>query len=532
MKEYKIYLITTAILFWVVNLTSRAPDTLWTKTYGGEGSDRAYSVEQTTDGGFIIAGYINSFGAGNFDVYLIKTDGEGDTHWTKTYGGIEDDKGFAVQQINDGGYIVTGCTRSFGTVSSDVYLIKVDSLGDTLWTRTYGYSGMYDDFGRSVQQTTDGGFIIAGYTSFGAGNYDVYLIKTDSMGDTLWTKIYGEVYSEYAYSVEQTTDSGFIIAGTTESYGAGQFDVWIIKTDMNGDTLWTRTYGGELSDFGWSIIQTNDGGYAIAGFTNSFRNGGYDVYAIKTNSIGDTLWTRTYGGIWSDNGYSIQQTYGGGYIITGGTCSYGIHNRNVYLIKTESNGNILWQKTFGDSTTTECRSVKETYDGGYIITGKRYTLGSGYDVYLIRTDAQGESLWTKTYGGDTTDIGYSVYETSDGGYIIAGETVSFGAGRSDFYLIKTEPDPSFVQEQKYHSLEKNKKELAYHPNPFTSVVNIKCFGIDDKRKVRLGIYDSSGRLIKTILLSTDHLSLGSDLPPGIYFLKLNGKLAGKVVKVR
>jgi len=169
--------------------------------------------------------------------------GECQSIFQKTYGGGLNDLGWAVEQTNDGGYIVAGSAESFGAGAADFYLIKTDANGDTLWTRTYGGGG--DDFGRAVEQTTDGGYIVAGYTtSFGAGVEDVYLIKTDTNGDTLWTKTYGGAGDDRGWAVEQTTDGGYIVAGGTLSFGAGGNDVYLIKTDANGDTLWTRTYGG------------------------------------------------------------------------------------------------------------------------------------------------------------------------------------------------------------------------------------------------------------------------------------------------
>jgi len=383
MKYVKVMIVSIIMVSWVY----AQGDTLWTKTYGGDSIDGGYSVQQTTEGGFIITGYTKSYGAGNRDVYLIRTDANGDTLWTKTYGGDSLDVGYSVQQTTDGGFIITGYTESYGAGSYDVYLIRTDENGDTLWTRTFG--GSSADVGYSVQQVTDGGFIIAGYTrSYGAGGSDVYLIKTDENGDTLWTKTYGGSHDDKGYSVQQTTDDGFIITGYTKSYGAGNSDVYLIRTNENGDTLWTRTYGGNSIDVGYSVQQTTDGGFIIAGYTRSYGAGSYDVYLIKTDENGNTLWTRTFGGDSIDVGYSVQQVTDSGFIIAGYTRSYG---------------------------------------------------AGGSDVYLIKTDENGDTLWTKTYGGDSIDIGNSVQQTTDGGFIITGYTYSYGAGNSDVYLITATP---------------------------------------------------------------------------------------------
>jgi hypothetical protein len=359
------------------------------KTYGGTLSDAGFSVHQIKDGGFIIAGYTWSFGSGWSDVYLIKTDPFGDTLWTKTYGDVSGDRGLSVRQTSDSGFIITGSKRTFSGGYIDVYLIKTDSFGDTLWTKTFG--GHKYDYGSSVQQTSDGGFVIAGGTaSFGAGGWDVYLIKTDSFGDTLWTRTFGSSSSDRSFSVQETSDGGFIIAGWTASFGAIKADVYIIRTDSSGDSLWTKTYGGSSYDFGNFVQQTSDGGFVIAGYTYSFGAGSIDIYLIRTNTLGDTLWTRTYGGTSNDFGNSVQQTSDGGFIISGRTESFGAGLNDVYLIKINSIGDTLWTRTFGGADEEWGNAVEQTTDGGFIIVGLTQSFGSGQsDVYLIKTEPFG-----------------------------------------------------------------------------------------------------------------------------------------------
>jgi hypothetical protein len=440
-------------------------DTLWTKKIGGSRTDLGYSVQQTTDGGYIITGYTDSFGAGYVDVWLIKTNSSGDTLWTKTFGGSGYDYSCSVQQTTDRGYIITGYTNSFGTFF-DVWLVKTNSSGDTLWTKTFGGSGI--DEGYSVQQTTDGGYIITGYTeSFGAGRGDVWLIKTNSSGDTLWTKTFGGISSETSNSVQQTTDGGYIITGTT-GYG----DVWLIKTNSSGDTLWTKTFGGSGIDEGYSVQQTTDGGYIITGYTNSFGTF-FDVWLIKTNSSGDTLWTKKIGGSGTDLGYSVQQTTDGGYIITG------------------------WTNSFGT---------------GYI------------DIWLIKTNTSGDTVWTKTFGGREWDVSRSVQKTTDGGYIITGWTNSFGADSADVWLIKTTPDITKIEQNDEiipidYSLHQN------YPNPFNPTTVIS-YTLSKSAEVSLTIYDLSGRMVQTLVSeyqTTGSYSLdfdGNNLSSGIYFYQL------------
>jgi hypothetical protein len=310
--------------------------TSFAKTYGGTGRDRAYSVQQTSDGGYIVAGYTQSFGAGNRDFFLIKTDANGNISWAKTYGGTY---ATSVQQTSDGGYIVAGYTQSFGAGGGDFFLIKTDANGNIQWAKTYG--GTDTDVATSVQQTSDGGYIVLGYTgSFGAGWIDIFLIKTDANGNVQWAKTYGGTSYDWFANVQQTSDGGYIMAGYTVSFGAGGADIFLIKTDTNGNIQWAKTYGGTNGDYASSVQQTSDGGYIVAGYTFSFGAGALDIFLIKTDTNGNIQWAKTYGGTNGDYASSVQQTSDGGYIVAGRTYSFGAGLSDIFLIKTDANGNI------------------------------------------------------------------------------------------------------------------------------------------------------------------------------------------------
>jgi uncharacterized delta-60 repeat protein len=376
---------------------AQPPDSLWSRTFGGSDQDFAYSVQQTVDGGYVVAGRTYSFGAGFGDLYVVKTDGAGDPLWVHTYGGSNDDYAYSVQQTGDGGYVVAGNTRSFGAGSADFYVVKTDGAGDTLWTRAYG--GNNSDEAYSVQQTADGGYIIGGETrSFGLTYYDFYLVKTNDSGDTLWTRRYGGSNHDRARSVQETADGGYIVAGWTNSFGPGTptyANFYLVKTNSSGDTLWTHTYGGSNNDQARSVQQTADGGYLVAGMTYSFGAGDYDFYLVKTDGSGNPVWTHTYGGTNNDQACSVQQTADGGYIVAGLTYSSGSGSDDFYLVKTDGSGNSLWTRTYGGSDADEAWAVQQTADGGYVMAGLTYSFGVGAgDFFLVKTGPEGPCALT------------------------------------------------------------------------------------------------------------------------------------------
>jgi hypothetical protein len=438
--------------------------------------------------------------------------------WERNYGGTDDDAGYSVQQTQDGGYIVAGATYSFGN-NWQVYLVKTNAFGDILWTRNYGGTG--DDQGWSVQQTQDGGYIVAGSTSSFGNFYQVYLIKTNATGDTLWTRNYGGASWDLGYSVQQTQDSGYIVAGETNSFGNGG-QVFLIKTNASGDTLWTRSHGGADSDGGRSVQQTSDGGFIVAGYTG--YGGYFEVYLIKTNTSGDTLWTRNYGGTDSDLGYSVQQTQDSGYVVAGRTFSFG-DSAQVYLVKIDTFGDTLWTKTYGGAGYDLGYSVQQTQDSGYIVAGGTNSFGNNAQVYLIKTNSSGDTLWTRIHGGTGQSWGYSVQQTSDGGYIVAGYTSSFG-NRVQVYLIKTDANGSSgVEETAGVRGQRLEVRMTVKPNPFTSFAVVP-----GQEKETFELYDIAGRKAGTYRGDR----IGWDTGPGVYFLRKAGKTSVpiRVVKVK
>jgi len=361
--------------------------------------------------------------------------------WSKTYGGDMIDWGNCIQQTSDGGYIISGTygRNAWSLWYCYFYLFKIDASGNEEWYKTYG---TYDreNVAQSIKQTYDGGYVIAGYSGI-PQNMDLYLAKIDSNGDIVWTRIFGEPDSfDVGRSVEQTSDGGYIITGETGSFGDGSQNIWLIKIDSDGNEQWNETFGGTGYDGGNCVKISSDGGYIIVGFSDSYNTDGTtDVWLIKTDSNGNEEWSKTFGGIDFDEGRSIQKTSDNGYIITGYTYSYGVGGGDIWLIKTDASGNELWNKTFGGSDYDEGWCVQQTNDNGFFITG---LYGWGYsqpDIYTIKTDSNGNEEWHNIFDNNgAEDVGYYGIQTSDGSYIVSGYTGNYLEEDIDVWVIKFE----------------------------------------------------------------------------------------------
>ena len=360
--------------------------------------------------------------------------------WAHVYGLTYADSASSIQQTSDGGYIIAGTGhQSNDATLIDYWIIKINSAGWITWQKSYGGSG--DDIANSIQRTSDGGYIVAGYTySFGAGVDDIWILKLNASGDAIWQKTYGGTNADDAYSIQQTSDGGYIVAGSTASFGAGSFDIWILKLNSTGNVIWQKTYGGTAGEGAFSVRQTSDGGYIIAGDTVSFGKGASDIWILQLDSTGNIIWNNTYGGSGEDSVRSIQQTSDGGYIVAGSSTSFGAGNYDIWVLKLNSTGAIAWQKTYGGFSLDRAYSVRQTTDGDYIIAGYESSFGgSDNDIWFLKLNPSGNVIWQKTFGGPGNEAGYSTQQTADSGYILAGQTGSFGAGGSDFFIIKLNP---------------------------------------------------------------------------------------------
>jgi len=354
----------------------------WAKTFGGSGSDIAYSLQQTADGGFIVTGETSSFGVANSDIWLLKLDASGSLQWQKTYGGTLYERARSLQQISDGGFVLAGETSSFG-INTDLWILKLDSSGNVIWQNTYGSTGV--DKAYAIQQTSNGGFIVAGETSsFSAAGSDFWVLKINSDGSVDWQKRYGGNGDDVARAIQRTSDDGFIVAGESTSLGTSDKDIWILKLDSTGGIEWQKSFGEDASE---------------------------------------------------DSAYSVQQTADGGFIVAGETITTGLGD--AWILKLDASGGIQWQKTFGEVNSDSANSIQETWDGGFIVAGGSYSFSTHFgDIWILKLNSSGEIVWQKIYGGNYGNSAYFIRQIS-GGYIVAGVTSAFGVVNSDdFWVLK------------------------------------------------------------------------------------------------
>ncbi len=402
--------------------------TTWAKSYSSSGYERAYAVQQTSDNGYIVAGYTTTPGLSTGDVWILKLHPNGNIVWQKTYGGSASDSIHAVQPTSDG-YIAAGSTSSFGAGGSDAWVIKLDANGNTAWQKTYGGSG--DDEFSAIQQTADGGYITAGSTrSFGAGGSDAWVMKLDANGNVVWQKTYGVAAGwDWAASIRQTSDSGYIVAGSIYAHSSGTvgyYDLWVLKLDTDGNVIWQKTYGGTGDDGAQSVQQTADGGYIVAGATalaGGIGATGDKFWVLKLDADGNAAWQKTYGGTGGDEVNSIQQTADGGYIAAGSTYSFGAGYYNVWVLRLSGDGNIVWQKAYGNSAVGDVAySVQQTTDGGYIVAG-----GSNEDFLVFKIDSNG-NMNGCGFASDTTATASSTsFSPVDSSALVSDTTASVTA---------------------------------------------------------------------------------------------------------
>jgi len=488
------------------------------KTIGKFSQDYTYNIQKTLDGGFILSGLSNSYGGSNY-LFMANTDANGDTNWVKGYVTSNTIFGSSVFPCSDSGFAVCGNSG----------FARVDKNGNMLWT--YVYTGVVFN---SIRQTPDSGFILAGSVgqSGNSNGVDVFLLKIDANGTKQWSRKMGGPVDEYATSIRITSDGGYILAGSTDSYGAGGWDTYVIKTDASGDTLWTRTYGGSLVDGGvgssrQTINETFDGGYIIGGYSTSFFTaGGTDAYLIKTDVTGNVQWSKLYGGGGSELIYDVRQCSDSGYVFTGYTSSFGGGGTDIYLVRTDVNGDTLFTRTFGDLFADYGQSVLETTDKGFLICGYTTNFGSGNnDVVLIKTDSMGNTSCYQYNTGTLVSNAATQTGSTATGKIFITVNISISQPVAKGGAILT--DACLVNGISENS---SQERVSVFPNPTTGKFSVE---LSSPAKIRLT--DVLGKTLYSGESKNGQTTIQIDLPgisPGTYFLELvraNSKSVHKIL---
>jgi hypothetical protein len=483
--------------------------------------------------------------------------------WQKCLGGTFFDQANSIQQTNDGGYIVGG--KTFSNDSDvignnglwDAWVVKLDPVGNFQWQKCLG--GTNDDFVFSIQQTIDDGYIVAGYTKSTngdvSGNHggvdDAWIVKLDTVGNIQWQKCLGGTGSEQANAIKQTADGGYIVVGfTTSNDGdvsgnhSSNSDCWVVKLDASGNIQWQKCLGGTNFEIASAIQQTSDGGYVVAGITNSNdgdvsgNHGGNDYWVAKLDAVANLQWQKCMGGTNNDYNFSIQQTIDGGYIAAGYTQSNdgnvsGNHGYNdSWIVKLNGVGNLQWQKCLGGTSKDVSNTILQTNDGEYVVVG--YTQSNdgdvsgnhfpGYsDCWVVKLDTGANLLWQKCLGGTDYDFAYSMQQTTDGGYIVAGYTASNDGdisgyhGGQDMWIVKLYPDSTTGMD----NLQFTNSELNVFPNPAKYELTITGYTLNNGNAI-IKMYDVLGNEVynKTVNNATVNVNT-NNLSPGMYIVQIN-----------
>ncbi|RJP81844.1 MAG: T9SS C-terminal target domain-containing protein [Candidatus Zixiibacteriota bacterium] len=489
---------------------------LWTEFFTGEYYN-ANSVCQTSNGGYAVTG--NYSINGSLDVFLLKTTPLGVQEWTKTYGGDEWDEGFSVQEV-DSGFMIAGRTDSYGAGGPDMWLIRTDAEGDCTWSTQFGGAG--GEVCYSAQPTADGGYIMTGWVSV-AGSHDVWLVKTDAHGAMEWDTTFGGPGYEDGFCVKQTQDGGYIVAALTYSFGADSGDAWLIKVNSVGTWEWENRYGDTAYDCGSYVIQTSDGGYLFAVVTTSNSSGGKDIRLYKTNAYGDILWTETYGGPYDEGGGRLVQTLDGGYAVLANTKSYAVNPDyfDVWLIRLEGDAPAMVTDPdiliFGQVGVGQQETLTLTLGNPGQGPLWIYDAVSTHPAFTTDLDSlgrlvpAGDSLiLTVTFAPDSAGIYMeflTLYSNADTAHVFLVGEGPLAAGASD------------PQRPRAFALH------PPHPNPFNPATAMS-FELRAASYVSLRVFDTAGRVVATLVDGWKPAGAhettfdGAGLASGIYLVRL------------
>ena len=451
-----------------------------------------------------------------------------------TYGGSNNDYARQIISTSDSGYIVVGTTSSFGVALTDIYIIKIDSNGVKQWSHFYGSDHI--DWGYSIRETFDHGYIITGYTNQNqSAGYDIYLLKLNGIGEVQWAKTIGGPDWDFGYGIELTPDSGFIICGKSYSFSNGGSDAFLVKTNAAGDVVWQKNYGDQGDESVNAIIRDRDNNYGLVGVTTSFGNGFEDEWLLKINGNGDTLWTKTFGGFLTDIGYAIDTTGDGGFVTNATSNSFTTDSTSdMMLIKTSTDGTAMWTQMHGAPSNDEEGYVVDVFPNGNIFDGGvTWAYGLGQDAfYALRSDQDGNYITGAAFGGSDHEEGYSIAVGKDNKVVLAGITDSDGCGLWDIYLIRID---TFAFQSEHPPIihvtcdttigieerDLSQSAIAVYPNPSSDRVFIDFNSKKIKDEYVVSLTDVTGKEIKKITVHAFLVSLDvTDLNDGFYFVNI------------
>jgi hypothetical protein len=432
-------------------------------------------------------------------------------YFEKVYGTDGVDISRSVKQISSGSIYVLGNSDSSLFGQNDITLTKLDVNGNELWTTYYGTSNSENGF--YLNTTADGNFVLVGETQTGINNLDVMYCKVDTNGAVIWNKSFASPVNETGKYIEQTSDGGYIIAGS-QNDASGYFDMLALRLDANGDYLWHQTFGRTDNDYADMIHQVGSE-FILTGDTRSYGAGGYDVMLYQLDSFGIELWSHTYGDSVQNGCQGLIVTSDGKYISYGETEIYPTSPFEFYLQKIDAGGTSIWRRTFGGTGTDAIFSVREDSDGGFVCTGysNSYNGGGPLDLVILKTDTAGVLEWKQTYGGGGIDIGYEIIrDVNNSGFIITGKTVD---STDQYYLLKLD---HFGTLSGIHALSLTDANMEIYPNPSNSLISLR-YRMEVAEAPRLIVTDILGRPVESIALGRAEGLLNMDLGkngPGIY----------------
>lgn len=511
--------------------STSAQNNLREKIFSAPANSLVKGLIRTFDGGYAIASSVDSIGAGNYDFCLLKLDAALQVEWSYTYGGTQEETCFLLRQTVDSGYVLSGYSTSYTNGSRDAMILKTDKNGVFEWSRIVG--GTLEDRFTWCEPKADGTITCAGNTkSAGAGDDDMLMVKFDANGDTLWTRMFGGTVYDAGICIANLSNGGYAMSGRVYSFGTGFRDACLLRTDVNGNLEWFRTYGGPFTDEGMTVKQTSDGGFFMSGASESFAPAGYyDVYSVRTDSIGNLLWSRNYGGNKTDATYDFIENPDGGFTILGFTESFnsnlfspnnpemlGDDSASVYVIRTNAQGDTLWTRVYGGNKFDEAYAIIPSDSGGYVIGAfsRSFNNDNRYDVYLIWGDSTGyagcNTYFPPTYVIVPPTVPMIHAPDVNSGIPVISPSIISGN------ISYTFSDPCLFTT--IHENNENKFEFEVSPNPAAGKIHITSSAF---QKMKMRITDLSGSLIYSDRFTENTFVHINNFQGGMYFITLTNE---------